>query len=364
MPVDNVSWRAVVGHFYNIRYKFCSIARYFIPNLTSIVGNNFEFICSFLIKLLLLCQLWFGIFSGISNLNNYSFVSVFTIYTFLIHLINLKCFYFILEISGPNVSKQHNQQPNPSRNFSCTDDKTIENPVRLLIIISSYITTLLLVSGDICPNPGPIQSSQNTEFQILFNNINSITANKGSRFEQLKQYVNSPDLNIKIIALVEVGNIEGKTDDYKIRGFELIWYDPENRGLLYVHDSVKYKTVKRLKSNILHNIWLEVDLLYTKFRYCFVYRSPNQKPADRNVFLNELKVNLQNASANFQGCIFTNWDLNARNDIWYESDINNTAGIHLYKILTDLGLNQLVCEETRVAKRQGLITKSCIDHFV
>ena len=90
-----------------------------------------------------------------------------------------------------------------------------------------------------------------------------------------------------------------------------------------------------------------------------------------HLYFNHLKNNLK-AALDFQArdlMIILNSDFNARNQMWYEHDINNPAGEELYNLYADLGLNQMISEPTRIASysiaNTGVrhLSKSCIDHL-
>ena len=230
-------------------------------------------------------------------------------------------------------------------------------------------STWLIRCEDVSENPGT-----NHSLNIIFSNINSLKANNGFRFLALQQRAKSE--NAHVIALCEVGHLseEELKSHFSIDNYDIAYYTNKNRGILiYVHISIPYDTVvtKGLIDPILNNAWILIRLDHKALLYGVFYKSPSLNGQENNLYFNHLKNNLK-AALDFQArdlMIILNSDFNARNQMWYEHDINNPAGEELYNLYADLGLNQMISEPTRIASysiaNTGVrhLSKSCIDHL-
>ena len=212
------------------------------------------------------------------------------------------------------------------------------------------LSNLLIRDGDIHINPGP----NKTQVKILFSNINSIGADDGNRFECLKYRVMEEQCNI--ILLNETGIYsEEKLKEFRIKNF----HDPymlsrlNGRGIMvYVNEVFKLDVRHDLMSQEVNCVWIEVSGLQANCKSLIgtCYRSPSQKPDERKEFFKNLEENIRNVQNQISrnDSIILFGDFNSRNVMFWDEDTSNTAGRELYTLISNLNIQNLVHESTRI----------------
>ena len=96
------------------------------------------------------------------------------------------------------------------------------------------LSKLLLVSGDIHPNPGPLTSG----LRIASININSISADDGNRFDCIQNFANTHETDV--ILVCESGCFDDKElDKYILNNFHEPYHLKKGRGLFaYVRNNL------------------------------------------------------------------------------------------------------------------------------
>jgi hypothetical protein len=168
----------------------------------------------------------------------------------------------------------------------------------LALIISIFqpniILQILKLSNDIESNPGPMIGNLN----ILFSNINSLTADEGNRFEDLKLRLLSE--KVHIAAISETGS-NLNLDKYNIDHYHSLdptFYRPQGRGMLL--------TVKRrpdLEDQDTECMWIETMVKHKKMLLGSYYRSPSQSPAVRDQFITSFDRSVGRVLGNRAGII-------------------------------------------------------------
>ena len=222
-----------------------------------------------------------------------------------------------------------------------------------LSLFNPYVSGLILkLAGDIEENPGP-----KGILNVLYANVNSITAESGHRFQDLALRMKLD--NIHIACLSETGsNLD--LDSLNIDGYHPLdrsYYKPNNRGLLFfVSDNLSYRRRGDLESDVC--MWAEISTNNTCFLTGLFYRSPSQSSAERVHYFNEVD-NIIGKALNDKpsNIVFFGGDFNARSQHWWLNDRNTVEGKTLYDVSVKHSLYQLINEPTRVTEN----SKSCLD---
>ena len=235
-------------------------------------------------------------------------------------------------------------------------------PGFVTLVFIPFVSRSLLLAGDIHPNPGPTTATQNDiPVKVMFTNINSITAEDGMRFEQLKLRAKSE--SIDVIMVEESGCFDKeKIDDFAIENYHKPLHIDKNRGyFIYIHETLPLRFRQDLFCLDSHCIWLELpgQSQFAKMMLGMSYRSPSQEANARKTYFRQIRENISSVQSilNQQDSLLFVGDFNSRNRIWWDGDTSDTAGRELFSIASDLSLFQLINEPTHIWQN----SKSCID---
>ncbi len=210
-----------------------------------------------------------------------------------------------------------------------------------------------MLSNDISKNPGP----QHDNFNILFSNINSISADAGARFADLRLRLKTEDIHIA--AVCETGSYNN-VEKWNIDGYHKLsqdLYNSNGRGMmLFVKESVVFKPRHDLEDDIYENIWLEIFVSHRKIIFGSLYRSPSQSAVERDKYFKSLDDNLNKIDLIKETVIFGG-DFNSRSQMWWQNDINTPEGNKLYDLSVKHSLTQCVRDPTRITSN----SRSCLD---
>ena len=230
----------------------------------------------------------------------------------------------------------------------------------ILIYHLLWCSSLVLLSGDIKTNPGPIPSSGQC-FWICHWNLNSITTHNYAKLSLLTTYnlVHSFD----IICLSETYlNSETPPSNTRLEfpGYNLFRSDhPSNnkRGGVCVY----YKSTLPLRilniSNLDECINFEVSIANKICRFIHLYRSPSQKQDEFQEFKSNLEINLEALSANNPFLTVMIGDFNAKSSNWYLNDVTSFEGSQIEFLASQFAMSQVINEPTHILDN----SKSCID---
>jgi hypothetical protein len=224
----------------------------------------------------------------------------------------------------------------------------------LTILHPNTIRLILAMANDIESNPGP----QPNGINFLFSNVNSISANNGRRFEDLRLCLKTN--NIQFAAISETG-VNLTFSDYNIDGYHALDINLTNntgRGMiLYLSESLLFKRRFDLEDNRFECMWIEVNINHKLIIVGSFYRSPSQTPLIRDQFFTSCDSMIERVLNTNADSIILGGDFNSRSRMWWLDDINSTEGTKLYDIMVKHSLSQLINEPTRITP----ISKSCID---
>ena len=166
-----------------------------------------------------------------------------------------------------------------------------------ITIILTWLGILLIISGDVHPNPGQVstssQSSSSSTSNESFSFLNTLNLSKHLSFVQynVQSIVNKLDIlstelsDFDILAFTETWlhtNIQ--TADLLIPDFK----PPERKDrkadrhggvIIYVKDSLYYKRRHDLEPRNIECIWIEIQLNHTRVLFGLFYRPPNSDAA-------------------------------------------------------------------------------------
>jgi hypothetical protein len=145
----------------------------------------------------------------------------------------------------------------------------------------NIIHQILKLANDVESNPGP----ENHHLNVIFSNINSLTADDGKRFEDLKLRLYSE--KVHMAAISETGpNL--RLENFNIYHFHRLdgnFYRPQGRGtIIYVHESLIVKRRHDLEDDNSECMWLETKFNHKRIIFGSYYRSPSQTSAARDQF--------------------------------------------------------------------------------
>ena len=212
---------------------------------------------------------------------------------------------------------------------------------------------LILISSDVEQNPGP-GPNHIRGLNIMYSNINSIGADKNSRFGELEILIANKDIDI--IALNEVGNI--KKENYELDNYTIVFYSSENRGnIVYYHNSIYCEMRNDLCDGTDSYAWLQVKTGHASILLGVYYRSPSQTPDERRTFFQNFKDIITKINNQSDQPIMVVGDFNSKHEDWCLTNETTTPGRELKRLLEDLSLEQIIREPTRIKAN----VSSCLD---
>ena len=231
-----------------------------------------------------------------------------------------------------------------------------------------WIFCLLLLSGDIHPNPGPLLEDEfSTGFLSFCNwNLNSLATDNFKRITLLtaENTIHKYD----IISLCETSlNSETVVPENAIPGYI---FHPLNHPSGGRHGGVgifyKETLPLRVRPDLSFDECLVSELRFGRKKIFFtvIYRNPCHKASspEFELFLSNFenlhkRVKLENPYVSFFA-----GDLNGHSKSWYEDGDTNAEGAALNSLFTELDLDQIISEPTHFFNDHS--NPSCIDVIV
>ena len=228
-----------------------------------------------------------------------------------------------------------------------------------------FFQIILLLSGDINPNPGPQQSQTWDSFNksglhFIHININSLLP----KIDEIRLI--SKKSNAAVIGITE-----SKLDDsipnseINIDNYNLLRCDRNRQGggvACYIRNDISFNQ-KPLFNNEIENVFIDILLPKTKsFTVGIFYRPPNKSKFIENITEDFSKLNTENNDLFILG----DMNINLYNNGKYILDKNNNDNttcsmVKAYKeFISTFGLKQLIHHPTRITCN----TSSLIDHIL
>ena len=219
---------------------------------------------------------------------------------------------------------------------------------------------LLLLSGNVHPNPGP-KRDKDYNFSVCCWNIGSISAHNFSKLSLLSSY--NRIYNYDLICLSETFlDSSFLPDDSRLNldGYNLIRADHPNdvkRGgvCVYVKNSLAAR-VSNL-SNLNECIIIELSLKNKKGYAISLYRSPSQWIDEFEEFLLNLDQTLHDISSLDPSFVMILGDFNAKSSSCYSQDITSSEGFRIETLTSFYSFTQLISLPTHILPNSS----SCID---
>ena len=160
----------------------------------------------------------------------------------------------------------------------------------ITIIMTTWIFAILLLSGDIHPNPGPYSSSSSSDslsiqpsafnFSNLCNRLSFVHYNVQSLVPKL-DILGAELLEFDVLAFTETWlNSSYSSDDIRLESFR----QPERKDrvgdshggvIIYVKDSIHYRRRNDLELQGIESIWVQLTLKHKHVLFGLFYRPPN-----------------------------------------------------------------------------------------
>ena len=220
---------------------------------------------------------------------------------------------------------------------------------------------LLIMSGDIETNPGPI--NEKTSISICHWNLNGVSTQNYVKLSMLEAYNSIYDYDIICLSETFLNSTHSSNDPaLKLQGYELIRSDhPSNTKRGGVCMYYKEHLPLKLRNDITYlNECIVVELKSKKHKFFLtsLYRSPSQSDLEFNIFIDDLENILSKISLETPLLSVVLGDFNAKNNKWLSTDINSIPGVELNHLFSLSGFKQLIKEPTNFEPNKR---KTCID---
>ena len=232
----------------------------------------------------------------------------------------------------------------------------------LLSFSSSHIhlPILLLISGDIHPNPGPV----NKNFSLCHLNARSLKA--AGRVNEINETL-VEDCKFDLIAVTE-SHLAPSTKDHEVElpSFKIFRKDRNRNGggvAIYCHQNFSPHRRIDLERDDLEIIWVEVNISNKKHLISSCYRPPGQNRLTATNFINLLRSSLEQALQSNPTSLTLLGDLNDRCTIWDSIHSDSELKNDLHTLLIDLNLFQLITTPTRGNNILDLLITNSPIHF-
>ena len=210
---------------------------------------------------------------------------------------------------------------------------------------------LLLLSGDIHPNPGP-KRNNDYYFSVCSWNIGSISAHNFSKLSLLSSY--NSIYKYDFISLSETffdSSILHDDPRLCLDGYNLVRADHPNnvkRGgvCVYIKNSLATRICNI--STLNECIIIELNLKNKKGYVISLYRSPSQSTYEFEEFLSNLDQTLHDISSLNPSFIVLLGDFNARSSSWYSHDKTSPEGFRIESLTSYYSFTQLISIPTHI----------------
>ena len=229
------------------------------------------------------------------------------------------------------------------------------------VIYLPWFNIILLRSGNIHPNPGPVAN----QFNFCHWNLNGLMAHDKLKLALIEAY--NAVYHYDVIGISETFlNSKINDSDICIQGFshDVFRKDHPNdtsRGgvCLYYRENLPITRVKNLE--ILDEaIVCQISIKRKNVYFLVVYRSPSQTADEFNLFLDRLELIVENIQAKKPDCIIITGDFNCRTQQWWSGDIEDHHGPVLDDLIQSKNLSQLIDEPTHIINDSS----PCIDLII
>ena len=225
-------------------------------------------------------------------------------------------------------------------------------PYLFLTLNLWWLMSLIIESGDVEKNPGPLT--------LMHWNPNSLCAENFSR-KTLIETLNFTK-NYDIISISESGlHASVDNENLNIPGYQIFRRDlPDNIShggiLVYCKDSLAIRDRPDMEHNP-NQLILQLTMERKKIFLTVNYRRHHHDIEELSNFMENFKNSVQCLKNENPYCQFHLGDFNCHQKEWWAGDNDDTEGNLLNEIITDENLSQLVTEPTHIIGTH----RSCLD---
>ncbi len=217
---------------------------------------------------------------------------------------------------------------------------------------------LLLMCGDVQPNPGPVK----------FCHLNARSLLAGVDLEQHMddQYSLLDDIyealvytnDFDIIAISETWLKDNVREDaLDLAGYQRpIYKNRTSRGggvMLYVKEEIGAIHRTDIEANETELLWVELRLGNKKVMFGTCYRPPGMTALQVDSFIDSFGSQTENALNENPDALIIVGDFNDRCTHWDDRHENSEMGLKFYNYLNDMNLFQMINEPTRVTENSA-----------
>ena len=293
MPVDTVVWRAKIGLF----NTFVQREKGIFTKLTSFSDLIFNLFNLTIPKCFLVFCIFFFMILNLLSFFIVSFSKMCVLCWLLVGthkspirviknviILPFKVFY--------DLALMHSRRNRHSRN-----ELLFIVFVDTLFLIFAFVNVhqmLLLIAGDVHPNPGPQNESR---FSLGFWNVDSLLARDGCKMGQIEAL--QANYNFDVFGICETYLNDSITNDkIEIEGFSSKPYrkdckeaniHPRGGVCLYFKENIPIIEREDLTKDLGECIVSEISLKNKKIFFVLIYRSPSQSSLEFDKFMNNLE---------------------------------------------------------------------------
>ena len=231
----------------------------------------------------------------------------------------------------------------------------------LIFLFIWWLSILLIISGNVHPNPGPGSGPRDEGFlKFMHWNVNSLSAHDFIRIPLIQSLNAFNDYDI--IAITETAlNNETSDDRLALDGFlpirrDLPTGDTHGGVMIYYKNSLALRERPDLE-NQENTLVCEISVDKKKIIFSVIYRKFGQSKTEFDSFASNFDIMCKNINDENPQCAIYFGDFNAHSSEWWTGDDTDYEGSELLHCFTTNHLQQLVIEPTYLVGDN----KSCID---
>ena len=225
-----------------------------------------------------------------------------------------------------------------------------------LYYVCSLLMDLLLLAGDIHPNPGPITSnSQLHNLGICHANVRSLKSQ--SKLDDLKHMADENFIDIITISETWLSSeINDNVLCMYIPGYQqILRQDRIGRAggvAIYVRDGIGFTHRLDLEDGNQFDamcLWVEIHCNFQSVLVGAYYRPPGQTAQERDLFMSCLSSSVTKAIELNKSALVITGDFNDRCSSWDSSHTESDLGLRLFNLSIRNSLHQIITMPTRVS---------------
>ena len=278
---------------------------------------------------------------------------------------NFPCCYVILafcllQVKSKGTSTESKLKVKPVPNTNSTQTQVDTRSLKLFTCINitfclTIMLLLLMLCGDVPPNPGPMKFCHLNARSILSGvDLDTHMDDQYSLLDDIYEclvYINEFD----VIAISETWLKDNVREDaLDLAGYQRpLMKNRQSRGggvMLYVRDHIGAIHRSDLESVDTEVLWVELRLKNKRVLFATCYRPPGATALQVDNFIDKFSTQVENAMNENADALIMVGDFNDRCTHWDDRHERSEMGLKFYDYLNDLNLFQLVDEPTRITE--------------